>query len=975
MSRRPDHRRGILATVAATILLSVFPPITESTVEKQALFRFKNRLNDPHNVLQSWKPSDSPCTFHGVRCDPLSGEVTGISLENLNLSGSISPAISSLTKLTTLSLPCNLISGPIPPEILNCTNLKVVNLTSNHLSGAIPDFSSLKNLETLDVSVNFLTGEFQSWVGNLTLLVSLSLGNNNYVEGAIPKSIGGLKKLTWLYLAKSNLTGHIPDSIFDLNALDTFDIAKNAISGDFPASITRLENLTKIELYDNKLTGEIPPEIGKLTHLRELDVSLNQLSGPLPRELGNLKELRVFHCHQNNFTGEFPSGFGELRFLTSLSIYRNNFSGEFPANIGRFSPLETVDISENRFTGPFPRFLCQNNKLQFLLALQNEFSGEIPASYAGCKSLLRLRINQNLLTGHVPEGFWALPLAKMIDLSDNRLTGEISSQIGLSTELSQLILQNNRFSGKIPREVGKLINIERIYLSNNSFSGEIPTELGSLKQLSSLHLENNSLTGYIPVGLTKCVRLVDLNLAKNSLTGEISKSLYQIASLNSLDLSGNGLTGEIPATLVKLKLNFIDLSENQLSGRIPPDLLAVGGSTAFSRNDKLCVDNQNVKTSEESSLSLCSGDQHVHKKRSVDGTLLFLALAVAMVVLVAGLFALRYRVVKIREFDRENGDINKAGDAKWRIASFHQMELDAEEICKLDEGHVIGAGSAGKVYRVDLKKGGGTVAVKWLRRGEEEDGNGTEVSVAEMEILGKIRHRNVLKLYACLVGRGSRYLVFEFMENGNLYQALHQTIKGELDWHKSRYKIAVGAAKGIAYLHHDCCPPIIHRDIKSSNILLDGDYESKIADFGVAKVADKGYEWSCVAGTHGYMAPELAYSLKATEKSDVYSFGVVLLELATGLRPVEEEFGEGKDIVDYVLFKIQQDRRNPRNVLDKHVLSSHVEESMIKVLKMGLLCTTKLPSLRPNMREVVRKLEDADPCVSNTLDRTRKITV
>lgn len=113
------------------------------------------------------------------------------------------------------------------------------------------------------------------------------------------------------------------------------------------------------------------------------------------------------------------------------------------------------------------------------------------------------------------------------------------------------------------------------------------------------------------------------------------------------------------------------------------------------------------------------------------------------------------------------------------------------------------------------------------------------------------------------------------------------------------------------------------------------------------------------------MSAELAYSLKATEKSDVYSFGVVLLELATGLRPVEEGFGEGKDIVDYVLFKIQQDGRNLRNVLDKHVLSSYVEESMIKVLKMGLLCTAKLPSLRPNMREVVRKLEDADPCVSN----------
>ncbi|ESQ27974.1 hypothetical protein EUTSA_v10018075mg [Eutrema salsugineum] len=975
MTRRPGLRGGMLATVAATILLSIFPPNVESTVEKQALLRFKNRLEDPHGVLRSWKPSDSPCGFRGVTCDLFSGEVTGISLGNANLSGSISPAISALTKLSTLSLPYNIITGKIPPEIVNCTNLRVLNLTSNRLSGTVPDFSSLKNLEILDISVNFLNGEIPSWVGNLTRLVSLGLGNNAYEEGEIPKSIGGLKKLTWLYLARSNLSGQIPESIFDLHSLDTFDVATNAISGDFPISITRLVNLTKIELYDNRFTGKIPPEIRNLVRLRELDVSMNQLSGVLPREIGNLKDLRVFHCNQNNFSGQFPSGFGELRFLASLSIYRNNFSGEFPANIGRFSPLDTVDISENGFTGPFPGFLCRNNKLRFLLALQNDFSGEIPGSYADCKSLLRLRINQNRLTGHVAEGFWALPLAKMIDLSDNSLTGEISSHIGLSTELNQLILQNNRFSGKIPLEIGKLTNIERIYLSNNSLSGEIPTELGYLKQLSSLHLENNSLTGYFPVGLTNCVRLVDLNLAKNSLTGEIPNSLSQITSLNSLDLSGNGLTGQIPTNLVKLKLSFIDLSENQLSGRIPPDLLAVGGSTAFSHNEKLCVDDHNAKTSEKPALSLCSGDQRVRKSRSLDGTLLFLALAIALVVLVTGLFALRYRVAKIRELDSENGDVNKE-DAKWKIASFHQMELDAEEICRLDEGHVIGAGGAGKVYRVDLKKGGGTVAVKWLRRGEEEV-NGTEVSFAEMEILGKIRHRNVLKLYACLVGRGSSYLVFEFMENGNLYQALRRNIKGglpELDWQK-RYKIAVGAAKGIAYLHHDCSPPIIHRDIKSSNILLDGDFESKIADFGVAKVADKGYEWSCVAGTHGYMAPELAYSFKATEKSDVYSFGVVLLELVTGLRPMEDRFGEGKDIVDYVFSQIQQDRRNLRNVLDKQVLSSYVEESMIKVLKMGLLCVTKLPNLRPSMREVVRKLDDADPCVSNSVDRTGKITV
>jgi serine/threonine protein kinase len=154
-----------------------------------------------------------------------------------------------------------------------------------------------------------------------------------------------------------------------------------------------------------------------------------------------------------------------------------------------------------------------------------------------------------------------------------------------------------------------------------------------------------------------------------------------------------------------------------------------------------------------------------------------------------------------------------------------------------------------------LKKSGCTVAVKQLWKGY-----GLKILEAEMEILGKIRHRNILKLYASLLKGGSSFLVFEYMENGNLFQALHGQSKGglpQLDWYR-RYKIALGAAKGIAYLHHDCSPPIIHRDIKSSNILLDKDFEPKIADFGVAKVAEKslkGSDHSCLAGTHGYLAP------------------------------------------------------------------------------------------------------------------------
>ncbi|KAK9270713.1 hypothetical protein L1049_026296 [Liquidambar formosana] len=330
--------------------------------------------------------------------------------------------------------------------------------------------------------------------------------------------------------------------------------------------------------------------------------------------------------------------------------------------------------------------------------------------------------------------------------------------------------------------------------------------------------------------------------------------------------------------------------------------------------------------------------------------------------LLAGLLVVSYRNFMFGEHyagkDLKRG---KEIDPKWKIESFHPVELDAEEICDLDEDNLIGSGGTGKVYRLDLKKNGGTVAVKQLWKGNE-----VKLLAAEMEILGKIRHRNILKLFACLMKSGSNFLVFEYMENGNLFQALHRQIKGrqsELDW-QQRYRIALGAAKGIAYLHHDCSPAIIHRDIKSTNILLDEDYEPKIADFGVAKIAEKspvGSNSCCFAGTHGYLAPELAYTFKVTEKSDVYSFGVVLLELVTGRRPIEEQYGDGKDIVYWVLTHLN-DRESVLEVLDQKVATDSVQDDMIKVLKVAIICTATLPSLRPTMRDVVKMLIDADPC-------------
>ncbi|PON72546.1 GPCR kinase [Parasponia andersonii] len=943
------------------VLLSLllFPPCYLSlTVETEALLEFKRQLQDPLNHLESWKDWESPCRFSGVKCDGVSGKVTEISLDNKSLAGEISPSISVLKSLTTLSLPSNHISGKLPPQLTNCSNLRVLNLSGNVMTGRIPDLSLLQKLEILDLSTNYFSGRFPAWIGNLTGLVCLALGVNECDEGEVPQSIGNLKKLTLLYLADSHFRGEIPESVFELKELGTLDFSRNKISGKLSKSISKLENLFKIELFANNLTGEIPPELADLPLLREIDISANRLHGTLPPGIGNLKNLTVFQLYKNDLSGQLPSGFGDMQQLFAFSIYGNQFSGEFPANFGRFAQLDSIDISENQFSGGFPRFLCEKRKLRFLLALENKFSGDLAESYGDCKSLERIRINKNRLSGKIPGGLWDLPLAKMIDFSDNDFSGGISPKIGFSTTLNQLVLGNNSFSGYLPPELGKLTNLDRLSLSSNNFSGAIPSEIGALKLLSSLHLEENSLAGPIPPELGDCIRIVDLNLARNSLTGSIPLTFSQMSSLNSLNLSGNRLTGMIPQDLDKLKLSSLDLSENQFSGRVPPDLLTMGGDKAFQGNEGLCVD-QNLRTPRDSEMSICS-IKPSQKSLLQSKLVLFCIIASALVVILAGLLFVSYKNFKHGDTDLDsNMEDGKETESKWKLASFNQLEFDADEVSDLEEDNLIGSGSTGKVYRLDLKKNGSTVAVKQLWKGDA-----VKVLAAEMEILGKIRHVNILKLYACLMKGGSSFLVFEYMAKGNLLQALHREIKGgqpELDWYR-RYRIALGAARGIAYLHHDCSPPIIHRDIKSTNILLNEDYEPKVADFGVAKIAaHEGSDFSTLAGTHGYIAPELAYTLKVTEKCDLYSFGVVLLELVTGRRPIEEEYGEGKDIVYWVSTHLNN-LEDVIKVLDNKVASEVVQENMIKVLKVAISCTKKLPTLRPTMREVVKMLVDAEPC-------------
>ncbi|CAA0840735.1 Leucine-rich receptor-like protein kinase family protein [Striga hermonthica] len=331
---------------------------------------------------------------------------------------------------------------------------------------------------------------------------------------------------------------------------------------------------------------------------------------------------------------------------------------------------------------------------------------------------------------------------------------------------------------------------------------------------------------------------------------------------------------------------------------------------------------------------------------------------------------------------RENVVGRSLKDDSWYVKSFQVLTFTEDEILdSIKPENLIGKGGSGIVYRV-MVGNGKEFAVKHIWHSDEytahnpgKIGGSSSTPIlerrgpsksreleAEVQALSSIRHINVVKLLCSISSEGSSLLVYEYMPNGSLWDRLHNNCKKlGLDW-ETRYEIALGAAKGLEYLHHGCDRPVIHRDVKSSNILLDEYLKPRIADFGLARIVQENpiKESTCfIAGTHGYIAPEYAYTNKVNEKSDVYSFGVVLMELVTGKRPTEPEFGENKDIVDWVCGNLKT-KETVASLVDS-AIDEIQRESAIKVLKVGLLCTARLPSLRPTMRTVVHMLEEADP--------------
>ncbi|KAL3687504.1 hypothetical protein R1sor_013813 [Riccia sorocarpa] len=525
------------------------------------------------------------------------------------------------------------------------------------------------------------------------------------------------------------------------------------------------------------------------------------------------------------------------------------------------------------------------------------------------------------------------------------------------------------------------VNNSRVTFLNIPYkhlSGSISPELGKLTMLRRLGLHENQLVGPIPASVRNLTRLRALYLRGNELSGSIPNELGHLAALQVLDVSRNLLIGSIPESLGNLtRLRFLNLSSNLLSGEIPTNgTLSNFGSPSFSENSDLCGSQIN-KTCENSSPLAASpqpapGKEDGSKKKSTKYVNALL-IAVTGVSLLFGIFSfLGYFLVK-----RHNHNLAFAGmeDVKSSIASeaklvmFHgDLPYPSKDVVKkielLNDTDVIGSGGFGTVYRLVMDDGS-WFAVKKIGK----NGLGSEhLFERELEILGSFKHRNLVNLRGFCNSPSSKLLIYDYLPYGSLDTYLHEREPDEtpLTW-SARLRIAIGAARALAYLHHDCCPRIIHRDIKSSNILLDDNMEPHVSDFGLAKLldGDESHVSTIVAGTFGYLAPEYLNSGRATEKGDVYSYGVVLLELLSGRRPTDLAFIEkGVNLVGWVGSCIKENR--VKDVYDSKCTGAH-RESMENVLQVAIMCIAADPENRPTMEQVVQMLETDtffSPCPS-----------
>ncbi|KAL3513920.1 hypothetical protein ACH5RR_026637 [Cinchona calisaya] len=898
--------------------------------EVVALLKWKASLdNKSQSLLSSWSISNTNAisnlcnnNWFGIGCNK-AGRVAYLNLTSCDIQGTLRNLnFSSLNHLLRLKLYNNSLYGTIPTNIGNLSKLYYLELGSNFLSGPIPpEIGLLANMWFFSIYHNNITGYVPQQIGLMRELVTIDLGYNR-ITGMIPSTIGNLSDLYFLAFPNNDLWGYIPSSI---------------------------GNLTKLEilyLFSNQLSGPIPEEIGMLKSIQDFELHENHLSGHIPKSIGNLSNLTILSLRVNNLTGHIPEEFGMLSSMSEIDLRINDLEGDIPSSISNLTML--IDLSRNKFTGNISQSLGMYQILDYIDLSYNRFHGELVATWGLCRSLTGFKISNNYISGKIPDELGEASQLRVLDLSFNELTGRIPRTFDNFTKLLELRLNGNRLSGDIPSTIGKLSKLSHLNLAKNNLSGLIPTQIADCKELVDLNLSQNALDGNIPFQIGEMNALETLDLSYNMLIGELPWQLGELKSFHEFQISHNEISGFIPSSFSQcLSLISVNISYNQLEGPLPNiPAFQKGPFDALRNNKGLCGDVAGLKA--------CSLVNRGYKKR--DTKLITLPMLGGIVFLIVALLltSLIYRrSARIESRNHQSGDL-------FAVWSF-DGKMVYEEIIKATEdfnsNHCIGVGGNGSVFKAKMPNGQ-LVAVKKLHTPETIGlSNLIEGFRSEIRALTEIRPRNIVKLYGFCSHALHAFLVYEFSEGGSLLDMLSKDEKAmEFKW-ITRISILKDVANALAYMHHDCSPPIIHRDISSKNVLLDTGNRGHVSDFGSAKFLNPhSSNWTAFAGTYGYAAPELAYTMEVNEKCDVYSFGVLALEVIMGKHP--------SDFISYIFSTSSAsmlkslDHKMLKDVLDKRISSPSIEvaEKVLLVTKLAISCVHSIPQFRPTMKQVSLQL-------------------
>ncbi|KAI3685334.1 hypothetical protein L6452_34576 [Arctium lappa] len=582
--------------------------------------------------------------------------------------------------------------------------------------------------------------------------------------------------------------------------------------------------------------------------------------------------------------------------IQNISLTNNSFIGPIPKSIGNCSDLIRVWFDGNLLIGDISESFGLHPKLNFVNLARNYFQGELTDKWGKFKELETLIVSQNKITGIIPPELGDSVMLHHIDFSSNMLVGNIPKELGNLKAMLKLYLSNNQLSGPIPKELGSLTQLLDLDLSNNKLNGSIPATLAYCRTLVSLVLSKNDLDHEVPPEILKQMQLTKLDLSHNSLVGGISLEFQNLRSIEVLNLSHNHLSGTIPSVFVGMRsLTFADVSYNYLEGRIPK-CNAFPNASMLEGNKGLCGDIVGFKR-----CTMSINHKHVRSLvivLAILGSLVFLSTGIGLVIC----YEKRKKILETEVFREEQQSLfcitNFDGKALYDEIMIATNTFDVE-FC-------IGEGTHGTVYKAILGSDK-IVAVKKLDSQFQKSNDRSFVN--EVTTLINIKHRNVVKLYGFCSHARHSFLIYAYLERGSLKAVLDEENEAmRLDWSK-RLNIIKGVADALSYMHHDCSPPIVHRDLSSKNILLDADYEAHVSDFGTAKILKlDSSNWSELAGTYGYIAPEFAYTMRVTEKCDVYSFGVLTLEVIKGQHPHDlisvllspfSEKVDSKDLMDH----------------------------------------------------------------------------